>query len=332
MKPLLILLLLCSSAIAQLPSYDSVSAKAKAENKHVLCVVTQTWCPPCKVAKKTLADNEKLCADADSLVAEIDYKRVVLGRQFTPQLALYSPEGSVVATSEDVSLSGIRSLLSEVPLQLLDPMVLDLPLPDELVVNAAGPRVIKYLIGTQYKQGTYQSGFLWGEIDYYLSFMERYWNVDFVRVNKGASLQIIQANYQLQPNALAWAKGNNIYISPVANFGKNARVCGMVICHEFGHCAGGSSHNKELSGIMSPTGGTAGNFIPSDYKWYRPYQWKSALRPDQEPNFMHQYMTRGAFSADVFTVGSANNLDIKVTAPRYKMITLTPTEELGIAP
>lgn len=333
MKPLLILLLLCSSVIAQLPIYDSVATKAKAENKHVLAVVTQTWCPPCKVAKKTLADNEKLCADADTLVAEVDYKKVVLGRQFTPQLVLYSPEGSVVALSEDVSLSGIKSLLAEVPLPLLDPIYLDLPPPEETFA-ASNARVIKYSIGTQYKNGAYQSTYLWNEIDYFLSFMERYWNIDFQRVPKGGSLQIIQANYQLQPNAFAWAKGNTIYISPVANYGRNPRICGLVTCHEFGHCAGGSAHNSEAAGIMSSNGGTSGNFLQSDYRWWRAYKWKDgAKKPHEEPEEMRRYMMRGLSVQDTFSVTNNGNLGvIDIKAPRYKLILQSPEDVLGVAP
>jgi hypothetical protein len=333
MKPLLIFFLLCSSVLGQLPSYDSVSAKAKTEDKHVLCVVTQTWCPPCKVAKKLLADNEKLCLDADTLVAEIDYKKVVLGRQFTPQLVLYSPDGSVVATTESCSVDGIKSLLAEVPLPLLDPMVLDLPPPDDTYA-ASNARVIRYSIGTQYKTGAYQSTYLWGEIDFFLSFIERYWNVDFVRVSKGGSLQIIQANYQLQPNAFAWAKGNTIYISPVANYGKNPRICGLVTCHEFGHCAGGSSHNSEAAGIMSSNGGTSGNFLQSDYRWWRAYQWRvGAKKPHEEPEEMRRYMMRGLSVQDVFTVTNNSNLGvIDIKAPRYKLIFQSHEDVLGVAP
>lgn len=333
MRSLAILLLLSSSVLGQLPSYESVSAKAKSETKHVLAVVTQPFCIPCVRAKKLVADSEKLCAEADTLVAEVDVKKVVLGRQFTPQLVLYSPEGNVVASTESVTTEGIKSLLSEVPLPLLDPIYLNLPPPDETYA-ASSARVIRYSIATQYKTGTYQSSYLWSDIDYFLSFIERYWNVDFKRVTRGATLQIIQANYQLQPNAFAWAKGNTIYISPVANFQKNPRICGLVLCHEFGHCAGGSAHNSESAGIMSANGGTAGNFLQSDYRWFRPYQWRiGAKKPHEEPEFMRQYMTRGVSANDVLTTTDCGNLGkYSITAPRYKLLTITPEEALGVAP
>jgi thiol-disulfide isomerase/thioredoxin len=331
-KAILILFLLCGSVLSDLPSYTQVAAKAKSEDKYVVAVVTQPFCVPCVKAKRTLEDNEKLVADNGAMVAEVDVKRVVLARQFTPQLVLYSPDGSVVATTESTTKEGIQSLLNEVPLPLLEPIKLDLLPPIEQPVQASNARVIKYAIATQYKTGNYQSTFLWGEIDYYLTFMERYWNVDFQRVTKGYSLLIVQANYQLQPNAFAWAKGNTIHISPVANFGRNPRICGLVLCHEFGHCAGGSSHNAELAGIMSANGGTAGNFIPSDYRWYRPYQWRSSLRPEQEPEFMRQYFSRGAFSVEPFSVGSSNLGNYSITAPRYKIILQGPEDVNGVAP
>lgn len=331
MRPILFFLLLCGSVFGQLPSYESVSAKAKLENKHVLAVVTQPFCAPCVKAKKLLADNVKLCSDADTLVAEVDYKKVVLGRQFTPQLVLYSPYGDVLALTESVSIGGIKSLLTEVPLPLLDPIYLDLPPPDDVQAESSA-RVIRYSIATQYKNGAYQSTFLWNEIDYFLSFMERYWNIDFQRVSRGGTLQIIQANTQLQPNAFAWAKGNSIYISPVANYQRNPRICGVVMCHEFGHCAGGSAHNSEAAGIMSVNGGTSGNFIPSDYRWWRPYQWKSTLRPHDEPEFMRQYMMRGASVVDAFSVGSCNLGTYSITAPRYKLMLQSPEDVLGVAP
>jgi thiol-disulfide isomerase/thioredoxin len=330
-KATLILFLLCGSALADLPSYTDVAAKAKSEDKYVVAVVTQPFCAPCIKAKRTLEDNEKLVVDNGALVAEVDVKRVVLARQFTPQLVLYSPDGSVVATTESTTKEGIQSLLNEVPLPLLEPMKLDLLAPIEQPVQASNARVIRYAIATQYKTGNYQSTFLWGEIDYYLTFLERYWNVDFQRVTKGYSLLIVQANYQLQPNAFAWAKGNTIHISPVANFGRNPRICGLVLCHEFGHCAGGSAHNSE-AGIMAANGGISGNFLPSDYRWYRAYQWRANLRPDQEPEYMRQYMMRGAISVDPFVVGSSNLGNYSITAPRYKLLSQGAEDFLGVAP
>lgn len=299
------------------------------DSKPTIALITQKICEPCKPAKRLV---EKLKADGtldDCNVIQLDWQddneRVKsLGIPIkTPMLVLLGEDGRFQKSVNTVDESHIKALLSDLPIEPLEPVALeyiplsfgladkDIPVFEGALATGPPPRIIKYTIGTQYKSGTtYQGTFLWGNIDRCLNYMGRYWNIQFVRANSG-TLNIIQANYQISPgNAFAWTRGNTIYISPVANYGKSLALTLKVLVHEFGHAAyGGTSHNSDLRGIMSFNTGTANNIIESDAKWWKAYQWKGTLRPWHEPDYMKNWWLgiKASESSDLSVVASSKD-------------------------
>lgn len=158
---------------------------------------------------------------------------------------------------------------------------------------AAGVRVITWDLATYYQNGAYNGTFAFGNIQHSLNLLSRYWNIAFQRVTRGGQYHVIQANYNLGNNVAARSGGNTTVISPNFRFSTVAQ-CEMVIHHEYNHITD-LAHNGDPNSIMSPNGGY---FItPGTYKWYRNFQWKGALRPEHEPNFMRQYWL-GAVTLD----------------------------------
>jgi hypothetical protein len=259
-----------------------------------LVLVTQETCPPCKVAKELLKTFDLKGIE----LKEVDIKDA--GKYFiknTPTLVLLNDEGKFVASIPKVDKPSITYLMSVAEVTPIDPLFYKVDVLDSLSkvnvvedtdrVETAAPRRIPYTISTQYRNGTFQGSFTWGQVDHALTLLERYWNVDFVRVNSGPRLRIIQANTNPNSTWAAWTRGTDIYISPVFNFGGNRTTCEMVTCHEFGHAAGGGSHTNVPGTLMHPNGGAL--IAQTDYRFFGAYQWKGTLRPHMEPNFAVEY-------------------------------------------
>jgi hypothetical protein len=272
-----------------------------------VALITQEVCPPCKPAKK-LFEKLRLEGAFDGCDAkEMDKDDPVvksLGvRILTPMLVLLEG-GRLKKSVNTVDTAHINAFLEDLPIEPREPMELDV---DKLLSEstmfeatptAAPPRIIRYTIATQYRSGTtYQGTFLWGDVDRCLNFLGRYWNIQFVRANSG-TLNIVQANYQIStPSAFAWTQGTTIYISPVANYQRSLALTMKVLLHEFGHAAGGGSHNPDPRALMSTNTGTANCIIESDANWFRAYQWKGTLRPWHEPSYMKDWWTGGVRAA-----------------------------------
>lgn len=308
-----------------------------------VALITQEVCPPCKPAKKLF---EKLRLDGvfegcktDVLDKDDPVVKSLGVRILTPMVVLLEG-GKLKGSINTVDTAHINALLEDVPIEPREPLKFDV---DQLrsestlmesAPSAAPPRIIKYTISTQYRNGVYQGTFLWGDVDRCLNFLGRYYNIRFVRANSG-TLNIIQANYQIStPNAFAWTNGNRIYISPVANYGRSLALTLKVLVHEFGHAAGGGAHNPDPRAIMSANSGTANCIIESDARWFQAYQWKSTLRPWHEPNYMKDWWLGKVSDASVRTAASeaaAWSVPMEpVKAPRTKF--LAREDSLQVAP
>jgi hypothetical protein len=153
-------------------------------------------------------------------------------------------------------------------------------------------RQITYSVASEWG-GRYNNTFLWGNLQKYLDFMSRYWDIQFVRVNANGRIKIHQAGTNPGATVAAWTNIPifTMRISPTFNFAQNNYYCAKVLCHEFLHMPGGASHLPGNVAVMSVYGGTAGNFTQEDYRYMQAYAWKSALRPHTEPNAMAQAFT-----------------------------------------
>lgn len=329
-------------ALALLGSCDLCHAQ-QPERKPTVALITQRICPPCKPAKKLFEKLEqdgmfegcetKVLDKNDPLVQSLP----VTVR--TPMVVLLE-DGKLKGSVNTVDTAHLSALVADVPINPIEPMTLDVDqLVSESTTFAAAPstgpppRIIRYTIATQYRNGVYQGTFLWGDVDRCLNFLGRYYNIQFVRANSG-TLQIIQSNTQISTtNAFAWTNGNRIYISPVANYGKSLALTLKVLVHEFGHAAGGGAHNPDPRAIMSTNSGTANCIIESDARWFQAYQWKSSLRPWHEPNYMKDWWL-GKVSGVVRTAqaeAEAWSVPMQpVKAPRTKFLAYEPF--LNVAP
>lgn len=253
-----------------------------------LVFVTQDSCPPCKVAKELLTTFDLQGLELKEVPLR-DAKQYYVTR--TPALVLIDNAGKFVASVSTVDKAHVAHLIGLAEVEAIQslqlPDFVEEPKTFSAIPFGATPRIIRYTISTEYRNGSYNGSFTWGQVDHALSLLERYWNVDFVRVNSGGSLRIIQANTNPNSTWAAWTRGTDIRISPVYNFQGNRTTCEMVICHEFGHAAGGGSHDSAPGTLMHANGGAL--IAESSYRWFRAYQWKGALRPHQEPNFAIEY-------------------------------------------
>ena len=164
---------------------------------------------------------------------------------------------------------------------------------DARQVFASGIRVITWDLSTRYKSGAYNGTFAFGSIQHSLNLFSRYWNVAFQRVTRGGQYHVIQSNRDLGKNVAARSGGNTTEISPVYRFVTTAQS-EMVLHHEYNHITD-LAHSSEAGSIMGVNGGLL--ITSKTYKWYRHFQWKGTLRPENEPTFMRQYWL-GAVALD----------------------------------
>jgi len=136
--------------------------------------------------------------------------------------------------------------------------------------------------------GSYNPTFLYSNIQQYLDFLARYFDISFQRVNDGR-IKFIQAGKA--PTA-GWAMWTNraTFTTKIAmdfNFKKNNLVCCQCINHEFGHDCSNLAHLPANIGALMGPNANCTNLVKADYQYF-PYPWRSSLRPDQEPLKMKQ--------------------------------------------
>lgn len=137
-------------------------------------LVTRDPYPPCKVAKELLKTFDLKGIE----VKEVDIKDA--GKYFiknTPALVLLNDEGKFLASVNKVDKAHITYLMSVAEVAQVQP----LKLPDFIEeaksedtdrVETAAPRRIPYTISTEYRNGTYQGTFTWGQVDHALTLLE----------------------------------------------------------------------------------------------------------------------------------------------------------------
>jgi hypothetical protein len=140
-------------------------------------------------------------------------------------------------------------------------------------------RIITWSLATRYPNGAYNTTIRLDKIQEIFNLFGQYWRCQFTRVNRNARINIIQSNRSLGKNVFATAGGNTINLDPIANYGRSVYITAIVLLHEFGHLAGGSSHSSDPTGLMSPNGGTSGGWQQSDARWFRAYQLRGAYPP-----------------------------------------------------
>lgn len=307
--------LMAFSVLAEAQSPQSVreyeEAKAAAgKGSGVLFVLATTdGCPPCEAAKKLLGSDLRMLRHTLIELPMQDVSRLKFGSSplmsarvlLAPKLLMVDVgdliENTMIVEVGSITTKSIDELLSYIPVDLLAPVVMEFQ--DDPIPFGASAKVIKYRIATLYKNGSYNSTFEWGKIDRYLQAFERYWDVDFVRVTTGHNITFLQYNKALQggPTVAARAGGGVVNISPTFNFG-NGPWCGIVTLHETLHLYGGSAHNRDVNGLMGPSGGK-GSILQSDYPWAKSWRIKAgAKRPHEEPEWLMQWITGAIAGSD----------------------------------
>jgi len=322
---LVLVALLASLGLAQSPAsvreYEEAKVAASKGSGALFILATTDGCPPCEVAKKLLGEDMRMLRHTLIELPIQDVVRLKFGSStlMAPKPLLFAPkllmvdvgdliEGTTVVEESLVTTGTLDSLFSRLPVDLLSPVVMEFS--DDPPTFGAPAKVIKYRIATMYKNGAYNSTFEWGKIDRYLQAFERYWDVDFVRVTNGYNITFLQANKALQggPTIAARAGGSVVNISPTFNFG-NGPWCGLVTLHETWHLYGGTSHNRDVNGLMGPTGGK-GMIIQSDYPWARGWKFKAGVKkPHEEPEWLMQWITGAIAGSD----GEALSGDLQKT-------------------
>jgi hypothetical protein len=150
-------------------------------------------------------------------------------------------------------------------------------------------RQITWALAT--KRGVaYNPKFKFNEIQLYLNFLSRYWDIVFVRQTDYASARIKFLNTNAASVMETNIGARECYISSYFNFANNSYWSCRALTHEFMHMAGGPNHLGQPN-IMAANGGSAGNFTQADCNYMRAYGWRSAVRPWQEPNAMKTAFT-----------------------------------------
>lgn len=164
-------------------------------------------------------------------------------------------------------------------------------------------REITYALASD--DGRYNPTIPFGSLQACLEVIERYKLVKFKRISNypAARVKFLQSNKSLGTNVFASTRKSDFRISfsPTANYGNNVYLFCKVVNHEFGHCAGSTSHLGGNVALMSANAGTCRNWTEADYG-YLPYTWRSALRPHQEPNYMYNIFSgvKSHFICDEF--------------------------------
>lgn len=151
-------------------------------------------------------------------------------------------------------------------------------------------REITYALASE--NGRYNPTIPFGHLQPCFEIISRYKAVVFRRIsNYGAArVKILQSSRDLGPNVFASTRKSDFRISfsPTANFGNNVYLFCKVLNHEFGHCAGSTSHLGGSIALMTPNAGSCRNWTEADYGYIGAYAWRGSLRPHQEPNRMYE--------------------------------------------
>lgn len=133
--------------------------------------------------------------------------------------------------------------------------------------------------------------------------IQRYWNVNFVQVNKNPQLQIVLTNRR-NGNASMWQSRKTIYV-PAHYKWLTQGFMSQALIHEFGHwLVNGGGHNKDDKSIMHAVlMYDKINFQQTDMKWFGSLPWKNELRPWHENNYWMQQNLKVStlFSLPVYT-------------------------------
>jgi hypothetical protein len=169
-----------------------------------------------------------------------------------------------------------------------------------LVPNFSSPsansarRQIPYMIGTEYKNGHYNTTFTWESVERILRLIERFKLVKYNRVTRNARLNIIQTNRDLGKGIAAVANKSQglIRINPTFNFGRNLGYCDRVMLHENFHVTGMSNHTNpnDPRPLMHMYGGTLPTLLPIDETYITAYPWVGAERFSTTPNLFAQIL------------------------------------------
>lgn len=286
----------------------SCCAQSCDELKPSLVLVTQERCPPCKPAKELLKVYEATGKLDSFLVKQLSWETdrdkikatgAVITR--TPALVLLDKNGEFVTSVQEITKGTLEMISSMVPVDCVQPIKVVLDRPAQALEAIGGPQpgdiIITWDLATQYRQGYYNGTFAFYDIDYALNSLGRHWKVYFKRVTSGGQYHVIQGNYQLKnnPNAAEWTNGNTTIVSPTFRFASPVQ-CNMCTVHERLHTAGlnmgNGGHHAQDGGIMGANGGYLLN--PNDWPYMGRYPWRSAKRPNQEPDWFKAYLGHNA--------------------------------------
>jgi hypothetical protein len=268
--------------------------------KPTIVLVSQDICPNCKPAKKLLERMEAKGEFDAFIVKELNWNRdrkqieatgaVVTA---TPTVLLLDRSGQYVTSLSPVSEAGLKHLAEIVPVECYKPVkIVEASAATTEAVGAPGDIVITWDLATQYRTGDYNGTFAFYDIDYALNSLGRHKKITFRRVTRGGQYHVVQGNYQLKgnPNAAEWTSGNTTVVSPIFRFA-NPVQCNMCTVHEYLHL-GGFNHHAQDGGIMGPNGGYLLN--PNDWNYISRFPWRSASRPNQEPDWFKAYLSHNA--------------------------------------
>jgi thiol-disulfide isomerase/thioredoxin len=275
------------------------------DSKPSIVLVTQRLCIPCRPAKALIEKLEREQVFAAFNVIELDLvkdkaklEKYGFAVSLTPTVFVANQQNEVTTAITTIDENNLRTIAEMVPVECINPMklVFDEPIP-LMEVGAPGDTVITWDLATQYRQGSYNGTFAFGDCERALNAIGRWKKLTFKRVTRGGQVHIVQGNYQHKndPNIAGWTSGNTITISPTFRF-VNEVQCGMVSVHEWMHTSGvnrnSGGHHAQDGGIMGPNGGYL--VLPSDYPWIARYAWRSTARPTDEPNWFRSYLSRNA--------------------------------------
>lgn len=139
-------------------------------------------------------------------------------------------------------------------------------------------RRISWSLATLFRNGAYNSSYLFDVIQPAFDLTCRYFRLIMPRVNTNGNIRVIQSNVN-KNNWAAWVTGNTMYISPTFDFRQNPRRCAQVSVHEFGHFGNGTSHSRDPEALMAPDGGTSFGWVQDDLRWFGRYGLRGAMPP-----------------------------------------------------
>lgn len=265
-----------------------------------LVLISQKPCPPCRVAKNLLdrlKDHESIkgykVSEWDRVADQAKIEALGIGKVTRPPvLVKLDHDGNAIGSITDLSEGALKAFAADKPVRAPhQPIILDqfIETFDSPSVVGAGPRVITYDIATQYKNGFYNGSCPFGDVEYAMDALGRYYNLDYRRVSRGGQWHIIQANTIGGKDWAMWTNGANTYVSPVFKF-TNATQARMCFVHERGH-VGGRGHHNIAGGLMHPNGGY--RLLPQDQSYFNGTPFKGSLRPEQEPDWFKTYLAKG---------------------------------------